>query len=153
MPNPRKPTALRVLEGNRAHRPPNAREPKPEPKVPSCPGSLSAEARKIWRRLAPQLHARGLLTDWDRETFGLYCEAVAQHYRALQLIEPALLVKGRRDGLITNPAWRIYRDSAALVRAFAQEFGLTPAARSGIEVPEVVQDDTGVFTPVRIHGS
>jgi len=91
----------------------------------------------MWHRLTPELHARGVLTAWDADLFALVCDLYAQVGRARQLLGPGLLVKGRRDGLITNPAWRIYRDGIAELRALAQEFGLTPSARSRIRVPDL----------------
>jgi phage terminase small subunit len=41
-----------------------------------------------------------------------------------------------RFGRTKHPALQIVRDQAQIVRAFAQEFGLTPSARSGIELPK-----------------
>ncbi|MGH3834697.1 MAG: P27 family phage terminase small subunit [Pseudonocardiaceae bacterium] len=34
--------------------------------------------------------------------------------------------------LVRNPALQIQRDAAQTIRAFAQEFGLTPSARSSV---------------------
>jgi len=157
MPSPdprRKPTALRVIEGNPSHRPLPKNEPKPEPRMPTCPSHLSAEGKREWGRIAPKLFSRGLLTEWDRASLAVYCEAVAQHARARLLLDAGLLVtSGQRDrGLVTNPAWRIFRDSAAIIRGFAQEFGLTPSARAGISMPEVDPDDPSIFTPRRVRG-
>ena len=84
----------------------------------------------MWSRLAPDLWARGVLTAWDLDTFAAYCGVVVQVRRAERLLEPGLILKGRRDPAVTNPAWRIYRDSLVLLRAYAMEFGLTPASRS-----------------------
>jgi P27 family predicted phage terminase small subunit len=152
VPRRPRPTPLKVIEGNPGKRSLNRREPVPDPTLPACPEWLSPEGAQVWERLAPQLHARKVLSDWDAECFAVFCDAVVQHRRARELIGAALLVKGRRDGLVTNPAWRIYRDSAALIRSFAQEFGLTPSARSGIELPEVRDLDPAIFLPVRVRG-
>jgi len=59
------------------------------------------------------------------------------------LLGPALLVKGRRGGLVTNPAWRIYRDAIAAHRMLAREFGLTPSARSEIEAAPLLEPGGG----------
>src|SRR6266516_3958634 len=103
----RLPTALRRARGARPDRL-NASEPTPSAKPPVPPRWLSPEARKVWRRLAPDLHRQGVLTHWDVELFAVFCDVVDQWTRARELLGPGLLVKGRRDGLITNPAWRIY---------------------------------------------
>lgn len=94
----------------------------------------------MWRRLAPLLHEKGLFTEWDRDAFGVFCEAVVQHRRACELVNTSLLVKGLHGGLVKNPAAQIVRDTAQVIRGFAQEFGLTPSARVGIQIPD---DDSG----------
>jgi P27 family predicted phage terminase small subunit len=127
------PTAIKRARGVRSDRI-NASEPVPEGRVPSCPSHLSPEARRLWRRLAPDLYRRGVLTTWDVELLAFFCDLVDQTWRARELLGPGLLVKGRGDTLITNPAWRMYRDGIAELRGLAQEFGLTPSARSTLRI-------------------
>ena len=91
---------------------------------------MSPEARRIWRRVAPPLHAAGILTPLNVEILAVYCDLLVHLDRARHMLQVGLLVQGRRDALVTNPAWRIYRDTAVLVRAYAIELGLTPAART-----------------------
>jgi P27 family predicted phage terminase small subunit len=43
-----------------------------------------------------------------------------------------MLIRGYRDVLVRNPAVAMQRDAAAVIRAFAGEFGFTPSARSEI---------------------
>jgi P27 family predicted phage terminase small subunit len=119
----------------------NYQEPQPAEQTVTCPANLSVEAKRVWRRLAPQLIRQGLLTYWDREAFSVFCEAVVQHRRACDMVETALLVKGLHGGLVKNPACQIVRDTAAVVRAFAQEFGLTPSARSGLKGSPLAGDE------------
>ena len=128
------PSALRRRDTRRDRI--NLAEPKPPSRspAPSAPRSLSPEAKRIWRRLAPALHQAGVLTAFDVDALAVLCDLKVQHDRARQMLEPGLLVKGRGDQLVTNPAWRIYRDAAVLVRTYAAEFGLTPSARSMIRV-------------------
>jgi P27 family predicted phage terminase small subunit len=130
------PTAAKRERGVRPDRI-NPAEPVPSGRVPSCPGWLSPEARGVWRRLAPDLYRRGVLTAWDVDVFAFYCDLVVQAARARDLLGPALLVQGRRDGLVTNPAWRIYRDAVQQMLALAREFGLTPSARSELRLTEL----------------
>lgn len=112
----------------------NSREPQPSlgPLEPPC--ELSEEAEAIWRRLAPDLGRAGVLTPWDLDQFVRCCEAIVDARRARKMLEAGLLVRGRRDGMVANPTWRIYREADAQQRAWAQEFGLTPSARSRLEV-------------------
>lgn len=98
--------------------------------MPTPPGYLSSDAREVWDRLAPSLHAEGVLTIWDAEMFARFCDLTVKVREAGRLLEIGLLVRGRREGFVTNPAWRVYRDGLSLLRSYAQEFGLTPSARS-----------------------
>jgi len=84
--------------------------------------------------MAPELRRQGLLSALDVEMLRQLCELVALADRSRELLGPALVVKGRRDALVTNPAWRIYRDALSQIRLLAEEFGLTPSARSRIRM-------------------
>lgn len=131
------PTKLKILHGTREARI-NRNEPDPpqSDRPPTAPTWMSDDAKKVWRALAKDMHAKGLLTTWDRETFAVFCEAVVHHRRACELVDAsAVLVRGEKGGLVKNPALQAVRDTAATVRAFALEFGLTPSSRSGIELP------------------
>ena len=129
------PTAMKLRRGVRADRI-NREEP-----VPGLggitPPPMSDEAREVWDRLAPPLTAGGVLTPWDVDVFAHYCEMVVMARRAARLVHEGLLAKGWRGGFVTSPAWRAYRDAVVVLRALAQEFGLTPSARSQIKVLSV----------------
>jgi P27 family predicted phage terminase small subunit len=101
----------------------------------------------VWYRLAPDLSRREVLTTWDADVFALYCDLVDQAWRARKLLDPGLLVKGRGESVVTTPAWRVYRDAIAEIRALAQEFGLTPSARSLIRVRGLPDAPTPPSTP------
>lgn len=123
--------------------------------VPAAPDHLPPAARDVWDRLAGQMHVRGLLTGWDVEAFAAYCMAWAMHVDASrELAESGALVsverrRFNRGGdliatwveMVENPAVKVAKESAATLRAFAQEFGLTPSARSGIKLPEAESDE------------
>ena len=70
-----KPTHLKLLEGEVNKKRINFNEPKPRPKAPKCPSWLSREAKKEWRRLAPELERLNLLTKNDLAMFASYCAA------------------------------------------------------------------------------
>lgn len=126
-PAPR-PTAIKLAQGMRPDRV-NRREPRPEPLPgpPEPPEHLDPVGRETWERLASKLWRLGLLTPLDLDTFAIYCDLVATVRAAREiLLRTSLLVRGRRDRLVTNPAWRVYREAVDRVRAF----GLTPSARS-----------------------
>jgi P27 family predicted phage terminase small subunit len=97
--------------------------------VPRAPRSLSAEARPIWHRLAPELARIGRLGPLDIDVLAHYCDLSVQVRRAREMLEVALLSRGRRDALVMNPAWRIYRDGLVLLRLYGADLGLSPASR------------------------
>ena len=74
-PDPR-PTALRILHGDRKDRINDAEPIPPNGKI-ECPDWASAYAREIWARLAPGPESRGVLTTWDTDAFLVLCEALA----------------------------------------------------------------------------
>jgi P27 family predicted phage terminase small subunit len=79
----------------------------------------------------------GLLYAADEDVIVAYVHAVVNYRKATKIVEElGLLVEGRRDGLVTNPAVRVQRDAATLIRMLAAELGLTPSARSRLSVEE-----------------
>src|SRR5690349_1761687 len=108
----RKPTALRVLEGDQSHRPPNRREPKPKIRAdtPRAPEHLEAVARATWNRLAPELHRLGLLTDVDLELFESYCVA-----------------NGERRLAMADGHFAKMDQAVARMLTISKRFGFTPA--------------------------
>ncbi|WP_204456185.1 phage terminase small subunit P27 family [Actinokineospora baliensis] len=136
-----KPTALRILHGDRPDRI-NTNEPAPPEQEITCPDWASDAARAIWERLAPGLAARGVLTAWDTDAFLVLCEALARYRAATQLVNgSALLVQGG-SGLMKNPALVVQADAERTFLQFAARFGLTPADRQAIKV-EVGHDHLG----------
>jgi phage terminase small subunit len=105
---PRKPTALRVLEGNPGKRPLPQNEPRPTGKA-EMPGWLKPAAAVVWGEYAPRLLELGLLTDVDGETFGQWCTLAARF---------------RSQGA-KMPASHIAR-----MDALASKFGLDPSSRA-----------------------
>jgi P27 family predicted phage terminase small subunit len=74
-----------------------------------------------------------VLTAWDLALFSRYCELETIAREAWgKLREFGTVVEGRRDWLVSNPYWRIYRDAIDRQRALGHEFGLTPSGRSGL---------------------
>lgn len=141
---PPKPTALRLLSGERRPSRINRGEPQPPEAEVIPPSYLPADALEVWRARAPDLVRQRLLTSWDVDTFAAYCTAVADMAEARRLIDQGgRLVKsavfdrnGRQTGfrLLPSPAWRIWRDSAYLVGHLGARFGLSPSDRVGLHL-------------------
>lgn len=130
------PTNLRVLHGDRADRI-NFDEPKAPEGLPECPPEIADDVRAVWDYTLAQLAIMGTATPADRDALLVYCEAVVTHRKASALLaKSGILIRSAKGGhLIRNPVVQIQRDAAATLRGFAQEFGLTPSARSEIRMP------------------
>lgn len=129
-----KPAKLRLIEGARPDKV-NQNEPVARDALPEPPDELTPEAREIWDYTIRELDFMGIVAAVDRDSLVCYCEAVVNHRKATALVAKGdILIKGFSGQPVRNPALAVQRDSAQTIRAFAQEFGLTPSARTRIEV-------------------
>jgi len=132
-----KPSALKVLEGNRGkgRRPVNAYEPKPKKASLECPDWLLPEAQEEWSRLAPALDAMGVLTEADIRAFEGYCQAYARWREAEDFITQHGSIFQTKSGYVQQvPQVSIAMQNLKIMQSFCAEFGLTPASRSRIAV-------------------
>lgn len=136
-----KPTALKLLTGNAGHQKLRQNEPKPRPVAPKCPSWLDAEARKEWRRIAPELDRLGLLTVVDMAALAGYCQSYSTWKAATEALNRHGLTYEATNGNIRQrPEAAIATRALAEVRQFCQEFGLTPSARARMTLPEAPDD-------------
>lgn len=142
-----KPVELKLVEGNPGRRPlPEVPKPTIAASAPKPPAVLGAEGKKLWNRIAPELHRLGLLTDLDLEGLVALCVSWEQARAAAELIRKQGIVVDlpvfRKDGEIAgyrtqrHPAAQTLRDSLTQFKAFAAEFGLTPSARTKFSMPK-----------------
>ena len=141
---PKKPTNLKLVEGNRGKRPVNQQEPDPDYLDDLAPPAhLSPGAQEVWRLWAPQLRRARLLTVIDSPMLEKGCEAEAMYRRATQRAAERP-VYGKSvvddDGQATergdqiNP-WLIVQSMAfKQVTAVLREFGMSPAARARVAI-------------------
>ena len=129
----RKPTEIKILEGNPGKRKLNDREPKPAKIAPACPRWLEAEAKREWRRLAGALEAMGVLTEVDRAAFAGYCQAYARWRQAEERItDRGLIIRTPSGYPQPVPYITVANQYAKIMQQYMVQFGLTPAARSRI---------------------
>lgn len=132
----RKPTALKLLDGNPGKRAINRSEPQPEAGMAACPSWLPKSAKAEWRRVVPELSRLGMLAKVDRASLAAYCQAVAMLEDAQRALDvDGLVIDGSHGGKVKNPAATVVKEAASTIRGFAAEFGLTPASRSRLVVP------------------
>lgn len=128
-----KPTALRLIDGDKESRI-NRDEPVPRSGPLTCPDDTPEDVRDIFDYTLAELEHMGIDAPADRDSLLCYCWAVANHRKASAVVaKSAILVKGLHGNWVRNPALIEQGKAAAVIRAFAQEFGLTPSARSRIQ--------------------
>jgi P27 family predicted phage terminase small subunit len=150
-----KPTTLKIAQGNPGKRALNDNEPVPPPGDIACPAWVEGVAREVWDQLAPVCVAMKTLTTADVLTFARYCDRFARWLELRAFV---------RDKLQANPFFVRYDEKGKIVYAgefpqnqelarvgkemllLEREFGLTPAARSRLQVgsaPPAVGAATG----------
>ncbi|MCG3134752.1 MAG: hypothetical protein HMLKMBBP_02113 [Planctomycetes bacterium] len=126
------PSATKLARGTfRPHR--SRGEPVPAPGVPTPPPWLPPLAREEWDRIIPLLRARGLVEEIDSAALVGYCTAWSDMADAMRVLrEEGTTVADARGGLSAHPELRRMEAAREALRKFAQEFGLSPSARSRV---------------------
>lgn len=135
MPRPKKPEALKNLEGDRSKEG-EVSTPKPKQGAPTPPHWLKAESLAEWGRIVPELEAIGLLSVVDRSALTAYVTSWATFAECAQDIEArGVMVPGRDGDLVKNPSVAMQRDALQQIKVWVTEFGLTPSARAKMTLP------------------
>jgi P27 family predicted phage terminase small subunit len=138
-----KPNGLRLIEGTDSkgrsgRQVDRSKEPLPPEGALTPPYRMSAEAQAVWDRTVADLQSMGLAAPSDARTLAAYCEACVNFDKSTEMLNStSLLVRGDK-ALVINKMFLIQERSAAQILRFAQEFGLTPSARSRVEVTQGV---------------
>ena len=142
-----KPTALKRLAGNPGKRRLSDREPQPERTLPAMPRGLRRRAKKFWQEHSEKLDRLGVLTEVDGPAFTM----MAIHYETAwdayqQIKQDGLLLEDKNDVARKHPLLQVMRENSAAFLRYAAHFGLTPSARSRLEIGEPPdQDDYEAF--------
>lgn len=152
MGRPRKPTALKVLEGAQPCRI-NRHEPEPPRGAGPCPDFLDDVGRETWARITRQLDAMGVLTEADGEAVALYCSIYSQWIAARSILAAEGLTsisstvtetsRGStvRETLKPHPLLATVKECQAQMCRLLGQFGMTPASRSGLKVGGKPEED------------
>lgn len=143
MGRPRKPTALKVLQGNPGKRALPKNEPKPTVAESNAPEWLDEYAQEVWQQVSPLLVGMRVLTEADAPALVLLASAWSDWRRADEVIqrlgtsfevkewdkntEEFVVVGYRRRPEVAERS-----DSWRRVRLALSDFGMTPAARSKV---------------------
>ena len=137
MPQPRKPRALKVLEGRRGHKPLKD-EPVFAPLLDDPPENLGDAGLELWNRLLAAYEAAPVIqvTDYAAlvalcRSWGLYTDAMADIAARGHVVASV-----RNEGdLVKNPSCVIASQALSHFEKLASQFGLTPAARAALDAP------------------
>lgn len=142
-----RPTALKLLRGEKNKDRINQDEPKP-PALPVVkPAGMSAVGSTVWDEIAPVCLAMGTLTAADVRPFATMCElqATMQQASAAKDAEGFRPFLTRREDpedehsalvVVIDAVLKLERDTAAALRPYYALFGLEPTSRARIKVPK-----------------
>ncbi len=145
-PSP-KPNELKLLEGNRGHRAIDLNSTfRPEVGMPSMPKGLSIGARKVFKRLGPELLRYNLMSVVYSDLFEDLCETVADvkelrhSLRARQALlraegkDPAEAFEALTPGgmPVQHPRYQILKSERQMMYSLLAKFGLSPAEQAGV---------------------
>jgi P27 family predicted phage terminase small subunit len=108
--------------------------------VPDCPDWIDEEAKAAWAHLVPMLQAMGVLTRIDGGALARYVQYWARWKKAELFIQrhgdsyPLKDEKGQIKCIQQFPQVAIAHKLGVLLSKLEQEFGLTPSARSRINL-------------------
>jgi P27 family predicted phage terminase small subunit len=140
MPRSPKPAALKLIEGRGPGRDSGGRKVAaslgfvrlpPEP-----PYWLEGEALAEWNRVVPELARLELIKPIDSASLAAYCTTWARFVDAQALLAAEGLLGFNSQGRVRHPAVAIVEAASKELRAWAQEFGLTPSAEQRVTRPE-----------------
>lgn len=153
------PTALKLVTGRRPGKDSGGRPVPPDAFGQGLGSAMyppdwltDPRAQAEWAAVAPTLSKLKLTKPEDRQTFAVYCQTVANMVRAQEKLD--------REGLtievevatpsggcffkpVTNPVWRIVKESQDQLLKFAKEFGLTPVAGATLSLKRAAEADAG----------
>ena len=152
MPNHKKPTRLKKIQGTyRADRD-AGNEPEPTIEIPKCPTFLKGEARREWKRISVELEQLGLISQIDRAALAAYCSCWAQFAETEKLLQTdGLTVVTPKGHVQQRPEVSIRRAALDQMKAYLTEFGLTPASRSRISLPANKTNAANPFTTIGVN--
>jgi len=140
----RKPTKLKIVEGNRGKRKLDlSAEPQPDPVSDlTAPETLSGIAKAEWQRTAKHLHKIGLLSCIDRQALEAYCRIYEMWQQAQSnLAQEGLTVVNEKGESRPNPLARVILMCLSEMRRYMGEFGMTPSSRAKITVEKAQATD------------
>jgi P27 family predicted phage terminase small subunit len=115
-------------------------EPQAPPGIPPAPGWLTEESKLVWDQIVPVLDFMQVLTRADANALARYCTVWVRWRRAEDFIQrygstyPIKDESGNVKCFLAFPEVAIAHRLAMVLTRLEAEFGLTPSARSRVNV-------------------
>lgn len=120
-------------------------EPAPKTKIPKPPPHVQGEALAEWKRISRKLHKLKLLTTIDGTALAAYCIEYERWADANDKLRTHGTVGKTKNGqFIQSPFLSIANRASCEMRKWLIEFGMTPSARSRVDVSSL-PDGTSEF--------
>lgn len=138
---PRKPTAKKILEGDQPCRI-NRNEPKPAPGgVGPPPLHLRDKERAAWRYFVAMLEPMGVLSSADAAALAILCVNHALWIKARDEIDREGLSVPTQFSTKPHPMIAVANRCEATMAKILAQFGMTPSARSALDLGKNDDDD------------
>jgi len=142
----KKPTQIRLLEGNLGKRPMPKDEPEPEIIYEQPPEDIDPDAIEFWHEMAPRLVRNSIISEVDWWSFGNLCTLRARIRQCRMEIIKLNLLGGmyytnttyNEEGEVAavnhkkHPVAMLEQDYYQQYRMYAKEFGMTPVGRASV---------------------
>ena len=121
----------------------NNGEPTPSREVPKCPAWLDDYAKEEWDRVILSLSGMGILSADDRSLIVAYCAAWSDFRLASEILDRDGFTSSGKYGIVRHPLVTVKSDATKRLLRLAQQFGLSPSARSRISTGEREKEPNG----------
>ena len=112
----------------------NYESPRPRDRKPVAPKDMAPEARKVWNQVLREMPP-GVILRVDGIALRCYAEAVVERARVkAMVIETQPLIRQPGGRWAKNPLYQVLRDQEDMVKGWAAQLGLTPAARASLRL-------------------
>lgn len=140
---PKKPSQLKKLQGTyrKDRAAPREMEPPKCNHIPNAPAHMERDAARVWRKVCKTLFDLDMLYKVDFEQLELYCYLYARAKKAeAQIREMGEVITEKNvyghDKHVKNPWLSIQKECIVECNKIAQQFGLTPSARTRVSMPK-----------------
>lgn len=129
-----------MAEARRGPKPKDRATPKPG--TPAPPPNLDADSRAHFRRLTGLMVESGLISELDYDSLCIYMSLWKRWQKAeAEVRKTGLVIKAPNGWFQKSPWYEIATQCQRDMRPFLSMFGLSPAARSKLSIPEPEEAD------------